>query len=541
MKSYKIFIALVIFTFNLNATVVLDGKNISTQDIVKIANGDKVEIDKSALARVEKSHEILLNAAKDGQKIYGLTVGVGLNKDKSFVNAKGDLSNEVIEASTKFNLGLIHAHCGGVGNDLDIKTSRAVLAIRLNNMLFGGSGVKADVVNLYKEFLNQNIIPRIPSNGSMGEADITILGHIGLAMIGEGEVYYKGQKVEASEALKKANLKQLVPFGKDSLSIISSNAYSAALASIVLEEYKHIFEISKKVYAISLEALNGNISPFLPQNEKLRPFDEFIKTTKDLREILKDSYLWEKDETRALQDPLSFRDATYFLAAMRNNIMNLEKYIKIQLNSSDDNPGIFIGEVDKKAKFNESKLFTDDGAVVPTSNFEPILWVLEFEKASIVLAHNSKISASRTIKLGDENFTHLSRFLGTKNTVHAFGAMQKPFVALSAQNEFLANPASLNYIPVAGNIEDVATNAPFVVKKFQSQLENFYSILGIELLHAAQAIDLRKEKNPNLKLSKTTQKLYDEYRKVVKFMQIDRPLSDDFKHSANFLKYYERN
>lgn len=541
MKSYKIFIALVIFTFNLNATVVLDGKNISTQDIVKIANGDKVEIDKSALARVEKSHEILLNAAKDGQKIYGLTVGVGLNKDKSFVNAKGDLSNEIIEASTKFNLGLIHAHCGGVGNDLDIKTSRAVLAIRLNNMLFGGSGVKADVVNLYKEFLNQNIIPRIPSNGSMGEADITILGHIGLAMIGEGEVYYKGQKVEASEALKKANLKQLVPFGKDSLSIISSNAYSAALASIALEEYKHIFEISKKVYAISLEALNGNISPFLPQNEKLRPFDDFIKTTKDLREILKDSYLWEKNETRALQDPLSFRDATYFLAAMRNNIMNLEKYIKIQLNSSDDNPGIFIGEVDKKAKFNESKLFTDDGAVVPTSNFEPILWVLEFEKASIVLAHNSKISASRTIKLGDENFTHLSRFLGTKNTVHAFGAMQKPFVALSAQNEFLANPASLNYIPVAGNIEDVATNAPFVVKKFQSQLENFYSILGIELLHAAQAIDLRKEKNPNLKLSKTTQKLYDEYRKVVKFVQIDRPLSDDFKHSANFLKYYERN
>ncbi len=125
MKSYKIFIALVIFTFNLNAAVVLDGKNISTQDIVKIANGDKVEIDKSALARVEKSHEILLNAAKDGQKIYGLTVGVGLNKDKSFVNAKGDLSNEVIEASTKFNLGLIHAHCGGVGNDLDIKTSRS--------------------------------------------------------------------------------------------------------------------------------------------------------------------------------------------------------------------------------------------------------------------------------------------------------------------------------------------------------------------------------------------------------------------------------
>lgn len=541
MKSCKIFFVFVVFAFNLNATIILDGKNISTQDIVKIANGEKIDIDKSALTRVNKSHEILLNAAKDGQKIYGLTVGVGLNKDKKFVDAKGNLSPDVIEASTKFNIGLIHAHCGGVGEDLDLKTSRAVLATRLNNMLFGGSGVKTDVINLYKEFLNQNIIPRIPSSGSIGEADITILGHIGLAMIGEGEVYYKGQKVQSLQALEKANLQPLVPFGKDSLSIISSNAYSTALASIALEEYKHIFEISKKVYAISLEALNGNVSPFLPQNEKLRPFDDFIEITKDLRQILKDSYLWERDENRALQDPLSFRDAAYFLATMRNSIINLEKLIKIQLNSSDDNPGIFIGKSNKSAKFNESKLFTENGAVVPTSNFEPILWVLEFEKASLVLAHNSKISASRTIKLGDENFTHLSRFLGTKDTVHAFGAMQKPFVALSAQNEFLANPVSLNYIPVAGNIEDVATNAPFVIQKFQAQLENFYSILGMELLHAAQAIDLRKEKNPNLKLSKVTQKLYDEYRKVVKFMQIDRPLSDDFKNSAIFLKTYERN
>ena len=524
---------------SLNASITLDGENLTSKDIAYISNGAKVDISKKAMQKVKKAHEILLSAAKDGQKIYGLTVGVGLNKDRSFVDAKGNLDAEVIEASTKFNIGLIHAHCGGVGEDMPLKTARAVLATRLNNMLFAGAGVQEEVISLYKEFLNQDIIPVMPSVGSMGEADITILGHVGLAMLGEGEVYYKGEKMAAAQALKKAGLKPLSPFGKDSLSILSSNAYSAALASLALEDLKQADKMSKLVFALSLEALNGNVAPFSSEAASLRPFPQFEATAKQIREILKDSYLWDKDDSRALQDPLSYRDASYFFASMSSSIQSLESLMKIQLNSSDDNPGIFIGEQPAGAKFQESKLFTKGGAVVPTSNFEPLLWVIEFEKASIALAHNSKASALRTIKLSDDNFTHLSRFLGTDKTVHAFGAMQKPFVALAGENEFLANPASLDYVPVAGNIEDVATNAPFVMQKFSKQIENFYSILGMELIHAAQAIDLRMQQNPNLKLSAQTKKLYDEYRKVVKFMDTDRPLTDDFRNSAKFLKEYK--
>nr|WP_315048851.1 aromatic amino acid ammonia-lyase [uncultured Campylobacter sp.] len=540
MKNFTILSIAAMLALSLSASdITLDGKDVTPQEIAQIANGAKVKIDDAAMQKVKKAHEILLSAAKDGQKIYGLTVGVGLNKDRSFVDAKGNLDAEVIEASTKFNIGLIHAHCGGVGEDMPLKTARAVLATRLNNMLFAGAGVQEEVIRLYKEFLNQDIIPVMPSVGSMGEADITILGHVGLAMLGEGEVYYKGEKMAAAQALKKAGLKPLSPFGKDSLSILSSNAYSAALASLALEDLKHADKMSKLVFALSLEALNGNVAPFSSEAASLRPFPQFEATAKQIREILKDSYLWDKDDTRALQDPLSYRDASYFFAAMSSSIQSLESLMKIQLNSSDDNPGIFIGEQPAGAKFQESKLFTKGGAVVPTSNFEPLLWVIEFEKASIVLAHNSKASALRTIKLSDDNFTHLSRFLGTDKTVHAFGAMQKPFVALAGENEFLANPASLDYVPVAGNIEDVATNAPFVMQKFSKQIENFYSILGMELIHAAQAIDLRMQQNPNLKLSAQTKKLYDEYRKVVKFMDTDRPLTDDFRNSAKFLKEYK--
>lgn len=226
---------------------------------------------------------------------------------------------------------------------------------------------------------------------------------------------------------------------------------------------------------------------------------------------------------------------------MKNTIDELENLMKIQLNSSDDNPGISVGTKPETDKFQENKLFTKNGigAVVPTSNFEPLIWVVEFEKASIVLAHNSKASSLRTIKLSNDGFTKLSRFLGTDKTIHAFGAMQKPFVSLAGENQFLANPASLNYTPVAGEIEDVATNAPFVMQKFQQQIDNFYYILGMELMHAAQAIDLRMQQNPNLKLSKATKKLYEDYRGIVKFMDVDRVLTDDFRSSAKFLREYK--
>lgn len=540
MFNIRTFSIIMAWALSLSAsTITLNGENISSKDIVEISNGAKVEISDKAYNKVKKAHEVLLNAAKDGQKIYGLTVGVGLNKDKKFVDTKGNLDAEVIKASTDFNIGLIHAHCGGVGQDMPLQTARAVLATRLNNMLFAGAGVQEEVINLYKEFLNQDIIPVMPSVGSIGEADITILGHVGLAMLGEGFVYYKGEKIAASEALKKAGLKKLSPFGKDSLSILSSNAYSAALGAFALEDMKQALKISKLVFALSIEAFNGNIAPFSKEATNLRPFPDFVETTKELREILKDSYLWDKDDERALQDPLSYRGASYFFAAMKGSINTLENLMKIQLNSSDDNPGISLEKSSETDKFQEKKLFTKNGAVVPTSNFEPLLWIIEFEKASIVLAHNSKASAHRTIKLSNDGFTHLSRFLGTDKTVHAFGAMQKPFVALAGENDFLANPISLNYSPVAGEIEDIATNAPMVIIKLQKQLDNYYHILGMELMHAAQAIDLRKAKNPNLKLSKTTQKLYDEYRKIIKFVDVDRPYTDDFKNSAKFLKTYK--
>lgn len=519
--------------------VVLNGKDLTIQDVYDISLGENVKIDKKALDRVSRSHDALIEAAKQGHKIYGLTVGVGLNKDKQFVDAHGNLDDEVIKASKKFNIGLIHAHCGGVYEDLKPNVVRAIMAIRLNNMLYGGSGVSLELVKTYEAFLNNNIIPAVPSKGSVGEADITILGHIGLAMLGEGFVYVDGEKIPASAALSKFNIKKIEPFGKDALSIISSNSYSSALAVLTMQDLKNLIKNLKLVYALSLEGLNGNVAPFLEESVKLRPFPQLLLTAKDLRELLKGSYLWENSSKRALQDPLSYRDGVYQIAALESSLKTLEDLMKIQLNSSDDNPGVNLDVSTPKNSYQE-KFFVKNGksAVVPNSNFEPLLWVFELEKMSIVLGFNSKASSQRIIKLDDDYFTGLSRFLGTDETIHAFGAMQKPFAALDAENQLLANPVSLNWLPLAGNIEDIATNAPLAAIKLQKQIDNFYYILGMELLHAAQAIDLRMKEDPNLKLSVKTKKLFEQYRKQVEFLQVDRPLTEDFRKSYDFLKNY---
>lgn len=525
------------------APVVLDGKTMSSEKIMNIAQGEDIKITQNAMNRVKKSHNVLIKAATTGHKIYGLTVGVGLNKDQKMVNAKGTLTKAVVDASTKFNAGLIHAHCGGVGEDLPAKEVRAIMATRLNNMLVGGTGVQEKVVKMYKAFINNNIIPAVPSKGSMGEADITILGHIGLAMLGEGEVYYKSKKMLAKDALKKAGIKKISLFGKDALSIISSNAYSGALAGLALEEMKQLSKISKYVYALSLEALNGNIAPMHQVTRKLRPFPGFVGAASKITKILEGSYLWEQDNSRALQDPLSYRDGAYILGTLDTSISKLENLMKIQWNSSDDNPGVGIDVESNTNRAQEKKVYVKadgiKGAVVPTANFEPMPWVVEFEANAIVLAHNSIAATQRINKLNDPKFTKLTRFLGTNKTVHAFGAMQKPFTALTAQNINLASPLSLISAPVAGNIEDIATNAPGVLTKTRTQIDNLYHIYGMELLHAAQAIDLRLQKNPKLKLSAKTEKLYKEFRKVVDFLEVDRPLTNDFRNAAKFLKEYK--
>jgi histidine ammonia-lyase len=523
------------------ADVTLDGKSATPESIAAIAQGQPVKIAPEALKRIEQAHRVLLQAAAEGQTIYGLTVGVGLNKDRAMVDAHGKLTEEVIEASRRFQVGLIRAHSGSVGPDMDVRTVRATMAARLNAMLVGGAGVQPEVIEAYVQFLNRGIAPVMPTGGSMGEADITIISHVGLAMIGEGEVYYKGQKTSAAKALQAAGVKPVKLFGKDALAILSSNAYSAGMAALALNDMAHLIAVNKLVYALSLQALNGNVSPFLEDTLALHPFPHTVRAGAELRELLSGSSLWNRDDTRRLQDPLSFRDSVYVLGEVNRAYDEARSLLNIQLNSSDDNPGVAVNVTPKSQRWQEKKSYVvadTAGAVLPSANFEPLPWVIAFEQLGIALAHNSLTSAQRIIKLNDSNLTGLERYLGTEKTVHAFGAMEKPAVALAMENKVLATPVSTEFLPVAGGIEDVATNAPEVVRRVQKQIDNSYALLGVELIHGAQAIDLRRAKQKEFTLAPATAKLHDAVRRKVAFLDQDRPLTPDFRAAAEVLRSY---
>lgn len=519
------------------AEVELDGRQASPESIARIARGETLRIAPAALARVRQSHEVLLAAARAGQKIYGLTVGVGLNKDRDMVDAHGQLSADIIAASRRFNVGLLHAHGGGVGADAPVADVRAAMATRLNAMLAGGSGVQEHIVDTYARFLNQGVTPVMPSAGSLGEADITLLSHVGLAMLGEGEVIYQERRQPAAAVLKTTRIAAIMPFGKDALSILSSNAYAAGMAALALDDLARLNRATQLVFALSLQAFNGNVSPFLEDALALRPFPQTQRTGAELRRLLDGASLWQHDAVRPLQDPLSYRSGVYLLGELDRSYRQTLAQLNVQLNSSDDNPGVALDVTARSARWQERQGYVaGQGAVLPTANFEPLPWVLAFEETGLALAHNALASAQRIIKLNDPHLTGLPRFLGTPNSVHAFGAMEKPAVALAMDSKMLAQPISLDYLPVAGNIEDVATNAPAVVQRVRRQIENAYLLLGIELIHAAQAAELRRAQDPSFTLSPPTRQLFDALRQRVAFLDQDRPLTGDFRAAAGVLR-----
>lgn len=468
--------------------------------------------------------------------------GVGLNKDREIFK-EGELDPEVRKISEKFNKNLLYSHCAGVAPEVPEEVVRASMLARINTMLLGRTGVQPKVVQMFLEFLNRRIHPILPARGSIGEGDITILAHIGLAMIGEGEVIFDGTRMKASEALEKAGLEALVPFAKDALSILSSNAYSAGMGALVIHDAEQLLETAELVSTLSLEGLNGNVAPLLASVQDIRPYKGQNDSAQRMRQYLQGSYLWQPDENRALQDPLSFRTASQIYGITHDYLEFLKQQILIQLNSSDDNPAVILNispkedasEQVKSYYVREDKLF---GAVIPTANFEPISWVLGFQALGNSLRHVSSNSVQRMTRLDTEYITGLSRFLSPDKTTIAFGTIQKTYVALDAEIRALSNPVSADAYPVAGGIEDHASNGPLVVERVARIVDNLRYIVGMELMHAAQAIDLRKRNSPNLKLGHITRVVYDAFRKEVPFLDRDRTLTYDIKKCYMFIKYH---
>lgn len=529
-----------------NATVTLTGADLTQDQAWRIAQGEEVAIPKKAMKQVTDSNRLVMAAARAGVEIYGLTVGVGLNKDHHLFDAKGDLTPEVRKASIEFNRNILRSHSVGYGPALSKEVTRLAMVVRLNTMLTGRSGAQPRVVELYRDFLNKGVTPVVPTRGSIGDADITLASHIGSVMMGEWRAEVDGKVVSGAEALKMKGITPLVPEGKDGLGILSSNCVGVAMTMDAMRTMRQALKVSPVVYGLTLEGMNGNVAPFLAQTVNNHPLTGLKEAAAEMRATLKGSYLWNFDKTRALQDPLSFRTTVYTISEAKRALKELDELVNIQINSSDDNPGVILNA--SKEDFDKTQVkqyFVDKdgvkGAIIPSANFEPLPIAIAAQRATIALSHVSHNALHRTMRLDEDRFSGLARYLAGPNNPngHAFGATEDSMVSIYAENIELANPISMHGTPVEGNIEDSASNLPRVAERLKRASNNMFDLYSMELLHNTQAIDLRKMKQDNVKLSDKTGALYNAYRKVVPFVEKDRIFSGDLENGIKILKSWE--
>ncbi|MCZ7451414.1 aromatic amino acid ammonia-lyase [Rhizobium rhizogenes] len=519
----------------------IDGQNLTVEQVVGLARDDsaKITLTESADKRIAEGFDLVMEAALQGKAVYGLTVGVGWNKDRpvfAMKDGKRVLDDDLLKLSRAFNSTSLRAHGAGVGEPMAVEAVRAGMAIRLNQIATGQTGVQSAVAEMYRQFLEQGITPVVPSRGSVGEADITLASHIGLAMVGEGEVFMKGNRIPAARALTDAGIAPLEPVGKDFLSILSTNALTAGQAALLAHDTAGYLQKEAVVFGLALEGFNGNVAPFLAATNELRPFAENTSGALMVRSVLDGSYLWSPAKDRALQDPLSYRTMAYVLGGAEIATQDLTRALEIQINHSDDNPGVVAGASDDKASGQVSQYFIEgeiSGAIYPSAGFEMLPVASRVETLNTALVRLSQAITMQTIRFENPDMTHLSRFLAAEtNQGHAFGAIQKPLVALLAENQQIGAQAPVGSIAMAGNIEDLDSHAPLSVTNLGRILDNLYWMSSIQLLHAAQAVDLRKPGQ----LGAGTKALFEDYRRNVPFVAVDRIYTNDFSTGYRFLK-----
>lgn len=546
LKPIVIGLAMSLAALSANATVTLTGKTLTQDEAWRVAEGEEVVIAPEALKQVTDSNRLVMTAARQGVEIYGLTVGVGLNKDHKLFEASGEMTETARQASIDFNRNILRSHSVGYGAHLPKETARLAMVVRLNTLLTGRSGAQPYVAELYRDFLNKGITPVIPTRGSIGDADITLASHVGSVMMGEWRAEVDGKVVSGAEALRMKGIRPLVPEGKDGLAILSTNSVGIAMTMSAMREMRRVLELSPVVYGLTLEGMNGNVAPFLAQTVKSHLLAGLSEAATEMRATLKGSYLWEKDPTRALQDPLSFRTTIYTISEAKRALNDLDELVNVQINSSDDNPGVILNASKEDLESSQvAQYFVKgeglEGAIIPSANFEPLPIAIAAERAAIALGHVAHNSLHRTLRLDEDRFSGLSRYLaGPNNTAgHSFGATEDSMVSIYAENVELANPVSLASTPVEGNIEDSASNLPRVANRLERSASNLIDLYAMEMLHNTQAIDLRKMKRSDVKLSEKTQALYDAYRKVVPFVEKDRIFSEDLEAGIKLLKSYD--
>jgi histidine ammonia-lyase len=461
----------------------LTGTDLSIADVEAVArHGATARLDEDARGRMQRARDVIEELVAESAVVYGVTTGFG------------DLATTFIEPAQAGALQqhLLMSHAAGVGRPFPREVVRGMLLLRANTLAIGHSGCRPIVVDQLLAMLDAGIHPVVPEQGSLGASgDLAPLAHLALPLIGRGDVEHGGAIVPAADALRAAGLEPLSLESKEGLALLNGTQMMGALAALFLADADRLVRTASVAAAMSVEALLGTDVAFADAYQRARPHPGQIAVATELRHLLRGSGFQRAHHGSAhkVQDPYSLRCVPQVHGAVRDALDQLRRVLDIELNAATDNPLVFPdgGVADSSAAA------TGGGRVISGGNFhgEPIALALDYAKLAV--AELGSISERRTALLVDPRLNGgLPPFLAASSGVDS-GMMiyQYTAAALVSEHKVLAHPASVDSIPTSANQEDHVSMGSIAARHARAILEGVERIVAIELVAAAQALDLR--------------------------------------------------
>jgi histidine ammonia-lyase len=496
--------------------IALDGRSLHLEDFARVTTGGVTcQLTPEARERVAASRRVVERALGRSEAVYGLNTGFG------------ELANVRIpsESLAQLQRRLVLSHAAGVGEPLPDAAVRGMLLLRANTLARGASGVRPELIDALLALLNADLLPVVPSRGSVGASgDLAPLAHLALPLIGRGALRRRGEVISTEEGLRDAGLAPLELAPKEGLALINGTQAMTSLLGLAVIEAQRLCRTADLVGALSTDALRGTDTAFDERIHALRPHPGQRTSAENLWRLLQGSGI--RDSHRRgdirVQDPYSIRCMPQVHGAVRDLVRDVATKVEIEFNSVTDNPLVFEGPGGE----------TDAAEIISGGNFhgEPMAFAADI--LTIGLCELASISERRIEKLTNTAFSGLPPFLVRDAGLNSgFMIAQVTAAALVAENRVLAHPASVDSIPTSADKEDHVSMGMGAALKLGAVAIHTKTVLAIELLAAAQGVDLLRP----LQSSRALEGLHSTVRTRVPAWDEDREMAPDIAAALELL------